>query len=92
MSVTELKEISYKEASALLFINSEKKDTHTFTGSFGACWKTAELRKAMRKNKLFFSLRPYIFGGHQVVMVTPENKVYWIETATEKVKKYLETK
>ena len=81
--------ISYKEASALLFINSQQKSTHTFLGCIGANWDTSKLRRMMRKSKLYFSPTAHMFGGHHVHMVTPEGRCYWLETADAKVKKYM---
>jgi len=84
-----LKEISYETANSLLFVNDDKQDTHVFSGSIGCCWKTEELRELMRKSKLYFRPRPYMFGGHQVIAETPDGRILNLETADEKVKKYL---
>ena len=82
--------ISYREASAMLFINAEKKDTHVFIGSIGCCWPTAKVRKEMRRSQLYFC-EPYCFGGHRIVAVTPERTLR-IETHDKKVARYLAKK
>lgn len=79
--------ISYKEASSMIFINREKKDTHTFLGYFGACWPTKKLRAVMRKSKLYFADSPFV-KGHKIIMETPEGKIYRIETSDRKVEKW----
>ena len=78
-----VRELAYKEASRLLFIDREHK-THVFLSFIGANWDTAELRKVMRKSRLHFDEGAR--NGHQIRMDAPNGKVYWLETDDAKVK------
>jgi hypothetical protein len=87
--MSELKQITYEDADALLFINEEKQDTHVFLNGMGACWKTDRLREDMKRSKLYYV--PLGFCGHEILMRPLDGKDYWLETDSEKVSKYMES-